>query len=242
MKEIYLIGDIHGNFNLINYIIKTMRLKNCILIQVGDFGIGFYPKKDNDTLLNLNNKLSEANIEMYVIRGNHDCPSHFNGDHYYSNLKLLKDYEVLNLNNNNFLFVGGAVSVDRKSRIEEDSKYHRKSYWPDEKFYLDYDKLEEIDLNSIDMLITHSTTKELKKDMENCRLLRPEMVNQFIYMYKDFTLLEDIENESNNIQTLKDMLPNVTHHYFGHYHNEYNVTIDNCEYRLLNINQVFKHK
>ena len=38
---IFYLGDIHGNFNLINQYIKQYDLKDAHIIQVGDFGVGF---------------------------------------------------------------------------------------------------------------------------------------------------------------------------------------------------------
>jgi hypothetical protein len=39
-----------------------------------------------------------------------------------TNIKLIKDYTVLNLEGNNILFIGGAISVDRKSRMTKHQK------------------------------------------------------------------------------------------------------------------------
>ena len=39
--DIYYLGDIHGNFNVINQFIKLYNIENAHIIQVGDFGVGF---------------------------------------------------------------------------------------------------------------------------------------------------------------------------------------------------------
>ena len=39
MRILYL-GDIHGNFNLINQYLKRFDIKDAYIIQVGDFGVG----------------------------------------------------------------------------------------------------------------------------------------------------------------------------------------------------------
>ena len=87
------------------------------MIQVGDFGAGF--RKDFlDDMLYLNDVLNEYNVTLYVIRGNHDDPKFFNGNHNWGNLKLLKDYTVLDLEGKKILLIGGAISIDRGNRIE----------------------------------------------------------------------------------------------------------------------------
>ena len=119
---ILLIGDIHGNFNYLKHQITQKNITDCTIIQVGDFGIGF-TNRDNDieTLKNLNDFLMGQNITMLAIRGNHDNPDFFKGDIEFTNLKLLPDYTTLNLEGNNFLFIGGAISVDRTARIKENN-------------------------------------------------------------------------------------------------------------------------
>ncbi len=42
-KPIYLLGDIHGKWDIINNWIDKFEIKDSYIIQVGDFGIGFYP-------------------------------------------------------------------------------------------------------------------------------------------------------------------------------------------------------
>jgi hypothetical protein len=36
---ILMLGDIHGNFNYLKQNIKQKRIDNCVIIQVGDFGL-----------------------------------------------------------------------------------------------------------------------------------------------------------------------------------------------------------
>ena len=117
---ILVLGDIHGNFNYLKNQIIQKRISDCTIIQVGDFGIGF-THRDNDiaTLESLNDFLIGHSITMLSIRGNHDDPSFFDGSVNYSNLKLIKDYTSLEIEGNGYLFIGGAISVDRTERIKE---------------------------------------------------------------------------------------------------------------------------
>jgi UDP-2,3-diacylglucosamine pyrophosphatase LpxH len=90
------------------------------------FSIGFTtPENDMRILEDLNEQLKKKNITMYAIRGNHDNPAFFKGDHILSNLKLLPDYTVLDLEGKKILLVGGAVSVDRVPRLTEMNDLHK---------------------------------------------------------------------------------------------------------------------
>ena len=132
------IGDIHGNFNYIKYVIRHRHIEDETLIQVGDFGIGFEKKHvDLDLLYDLNDFLKKHNCILYVIRGNHDDPAYFTGLFMFSHLKLVPDYTIVNIEDKNVLFVGGAHSVDRARRIEFNDVW-----FPDEMFNLDEDKLD----------------------------------------------------------------------------------------------------
>ena len=239
---ILLLGDIHGNFNYLMKHIEKTKIDNCIIIQVGDFGIGF-TNEDNDTrfLLGFNDFLSKKNITLYAIRGNHDNPDFFKGQHKYSNLQLLPDYTVLNLENKNFLFVGGAVSIDRKPRILENMKYarygsRRRTYWYDEKVTYDENLIKEF--RDIDILVTHTApdfclpTNKLGfgnlvetfcADDEN---LKEELIEERTVMTKMWNIL----NENNKIQK----------HFYGHFHRSNIEQIVDCEHRLLNINELYE--
>jgi metallophosphoesterase superfamily enzyme len=92
------IGDIHGNFNGLITKLTQRRIRNENLIQVGDFGLGFRREKDDLLFMDkLNESLIKKGNRLFVIRGNHDNPKFFDGAIQMSNLQLLPDYSVLNL-------------------------------------------------------------------------------------------------------------------------------------------------
>ena len=114
---IFFCGDIHGEYDVIPNFIRDHKLYNVAVIVVGDFGIGFEVMKTEIKRLNyLNNRMKHTNSKLFAIRGNHDNPLYFTGEFDKSNVKLLPDYTILNLNDNNILCIGGAISVDRKQR------------------------------------------------------------------------------------------------------------------------------
>ena len=224
-KPIYLVGDVHGNFSSMKYHIETYSMTDCIIINVGDFGVGFTPEKNEALTLQMLNKfLRLRNITMYVIRGNHDDPHYFKGNHALSNLILLKDYSVLELEGIKFLLVGGAISIDRKIRTEG------KSYWRDELFVLDEQRLSEI--KGIDVVVTHNSPD----------FAFPIGLNDLVmhYAQKDVHLLTELPMERKLITKMYDILSvnsDIKKWYFGHFHTSNVQEINGVIFTALNINE-----
>jgi len=236
-KNIIYLGDIHGNFTQLRAYINRLNISDTTIIQVGDFGIGFTTKKnDEEILFELNKFLESKTIIMLAIRGNHDDPFYFNGDHMYSNLKLLPDYTVMDIEDEKHLFVGGAISIDRKYRIENDKVYDRmgvakNSYWKDEVFVLNKKKLNKI--KGIDVLITHTTP-------DWCFPVNygsfPEIVRSFAN--DDPSLIFDLTMEREELGKFFSILSennNIKHHFYGHFHNSHTVENEGCTHHLLGI-------
>jgi len=123
MKLLFL-GDIHGNFNLVNQYLKRLDIKDAYIIQVGDFGVGFTTlAKEKRTLEFTHTELVKRNVILYAIRGNHDYKPYFDNDPFvFTNIHLVPDYTVLNLVDKNILCIGGAISVDREFRYTRKQK------------------------------------------------------------------------------------------------------------------------
>lgn len=237
MSLVIKLGDIHGNFHALKRNVDRLKIGNLeevtYLIQVGDFGIGFYPKSDLNTLNDLNIFFKERNIICLVIRGNHDNPSFFDGSHDYSNLKLLADYTVMDLYDKKYLFVGGAISIDRKQRISYEKMGNGVQYWANETFYLDRYKIK--DISGVDVLITHNSPSFCYPNNDNG-------FSDIVYEFADtdYNLLNDLIKERNDITELFDLLKqnnNITEHYYGHYHTSKSEKIANCIHRVLAINE-----
>ena len=146
-KAVYIVGDVHGKWEELFARINDYEIKDCYLICVGDLGIGFKVShtKEIRMLEIANTFFTTRDIQFLSIRGNHDNPNYFDGSIKLSNFGLLPDYHVEFINDEKFLFVGGAISIDRKIRQEG------VSYWNDEAFVLKPDFAVECDV-----LITHS--------------------------------------------------------------------------------------
>ena len=244
MRILYL-GDIHGNFNLINQYLKRFDIKDAYIIQVGDFGVGFNGLlKEKRTLEFAHTELVKRNVFLYAIRGNHDYKPYFDNDPFgFTNIKLLKDYTVLNLEGKNILCIGGAVSIDRKMRKTKnqaigryDIKTGNESWWPDEIFNWEDDKL--VDLRDINIVVTHNAPDYCIPDNGNGF---GSFVDQFIAA--DPALKMDLLDERRLItlafQTIK-MYNNVTHHYYGHFHRSDLTNIDGIQHRVLGVGELWE--
>lgn len=126
-NPIYIWGDTHGNWDQMFLKINQYNISNCHIIHVGDIGIGFREKSWEVKEINLlNDYFRSKEIIFMGIRGNHDNPEYFNGDYTLSNFRLIEDYSAHKINGEIFLFIGGAISIDRKWREIG------KDYWPEE--------------------------------------------------------------------------------------------------------------
>lgn len=236
-REKYLLGDIHGEWSVIlNHLRKISHFdneerKNICYIQVGDFGIG-YNKVENEVakLKILNEELVKHESDLFIIRGNHDDPEWFKIDVYteykekLSNIFFVPDYTVLNIDLENILFVGGAVSIDRNY-----NKMRGGKYWPDEVVKFDYEFVDK--LRDIDRMICHTSPD----------FVEPLTFNNLVYSYamNDDLLLGDLTTERSNMTKLVTALMNnnkLKGFYYGHFHRNYRFYHNECEFICLDIN------
>jgi predicted phosphodiesterase len=219
-------GDTHGNFHNILNKMNRYQLSDCNIVHVGDFGafdFNISKIKAFDALLKLNN------IKMFVVRGNHDDPSFFDG-RTIGNITFVADYTVLELDGDRILCIGGAVSVDRVARIEKDLDYHF-----DEKLNFNQNILE--DIRDVNVLVTHTAP-------DICFPSPNYAFSDFIQSYakNDPTLIDELIEERVNVRKIFEILNKnnkIEQHYYGHFHNSYVEEIDGCVHRLLNVDEIF---
>jgi Icc-related predicted phosphoesterase len=245
-KKLLFLGDIHGNFNYVKWYIETYKLDDCLIVQVGDFGIGFNTKhKDMDILTDLDNFLNRHKINMVVWRGNHDNPKFFDGhlSNHFNNLHLLLDYTVIDVDGVKILGVGGAISIDRISRLhqmEEAARYGRniELYWQDEVFVLDEEKLKTFE--GIDIVVTHTAPD----------FCAPDNKNGFGYLVDQFAqgdpkLYDDLREERTLLTKMYEILKeknNLDYWFYAHYHRSWTGNIEGINYRLLDINEFYGYR
>ena len=104
--NICFVGDIHGEFNSLQGLMKKTNFKDTAYIVCGDIGFGFNKKEYYSKIFNkLTKTASKLNCEFIFIRGNHDCLSKDTrvftkrGFLHYNELTL--DDEILSFNVNN---------------------------------------------------------------------------------------------------------------------------------------------
>ena len=224
-KQILIVGDIHGKFRPLLSDIVRKGIENCYLICVGDLGIGshYSRKGEIEACKDLNAFMQDRNIHFMSIHGNHDDPSYFKkgSSAPFSNFELLEDYTVRELNGEKFLFVGGAVSIDRLYRREGSS------YWRDETFGLDESKIQECDV-----LITHSA---------------PSWVGPFdkqgisSWCKKDTTLWDECLTERKDHDTLLK-LSKPKRSYHGHFHLYSQVEHNGTVATIIDELQIIEHR
>jgi predicted phosphodiesterase len=139
-RPIYLLGDIHGQFDKVTRACNKLRKKhgaaNYTLVQLGDFGLGFQGAEKKNGLWIPNGQPPDDPEsfpeQVKFIRGNHDNPEYCRK---YPN--YLGDYGF----NEEFglFFVSGAMSHDKQHRTEG------LDWWVDEE--LSYSELQ----NCIDL-------------------------------------------------------------------------------------------
>jgi hypothetical protein len=230
---IYILGDIHGLIIEILNFINKYRIKNSLIIQVGDFGVGFRDylsvKSDLEALENLSKQLSYDNNYLIIIRGNHDNPKFWidGQEPQFERVWLISDYEVVQINSEIFLFAGGAISIDRGAR------QLGKSWWEGEDFQLDLNKIE--NLPEIDVVITH-TAPDIAEPPQMVLLPGCHLTQGF----------RDIVDESNDerarLTTLYQALKKRPRKwYYGHFHHHYISKAFETDFRCLGECEFLEH-
>jgi UDP-2,3-diacylglucosamine pyrophosphatase LpxH len=241
------LGDLHSNFNNLRWYIENKKITDATIIQVGDFGIGFNNDKvDNQLLQELNIFLNQKNTNFFAIRGNHDNPKYFKGNHLLSNLKLLPDYSVITVDDWNILLVGGAISVDRIPRIKEngyfkDFNIDKQVYWQDEIFtYNDDNKNFINNLKNIDIVVTHTAPSKCNPDNS---LGFNRIVDSFARTDSD--LKNDLIEERKLADVFfSDLLSNndIRYHFYGHFHFSNIDSFGRCSHILLDVGEFYQFR
>jgi predicted phosphodiesterase len=150
---ILLLGDIHGQCGILKKALDISKQSNAIaIIQLGDFGM--FP--DNEDWFRKN--IEDAHIPIYFIDGNHDDCSRW--VQYDSIHKIWNDRElyyvprgtVIELDGRTIAFVGGASSIDKKMRLENNMHWDNNENIGDDHINR---LLKNADGKTIDMLLTH---------------------------------------------------------------------------------------
>lgn len=252
MRDTFVIGDTHGDF--VDFYNWQMRfgVKDFNIIHVGDIGVGFPHYKQN-WLEKLNRGFARRGIKFYGIRGNHDNPKYFDGTHQYSNLQLVPDETVLKIEDKNYFFYGGAVSVDRQNRKQG------WDYWRGEKTNK-FNTANLLSHKSIDTVITHSCPRRVipvpfptnvgqGTVQRFANAYTPDirtMTQRFEGVERekrlaDPHLIDDMNEELDRMDKLEELLQSnfeIREWYFGHFHKSMTTRIMGTRYQCLDISEI----
>lgn len=226
VKGVVICGDIHGEFEKLVYqCCVRYKMRDTLVIVAGDCGFGFkYPAYDIDFYYSRNmDRLMDANNYIALVRGNHDNPWYFDGEHVgYERFRAVPDYSVLTACGHQILCVGGAVSIDRDQRTKD------KDWWEDEKPVFMPERLSAIHGEGyrIDTMVTHTAPSFCEFTMP------PKEIT-------DASLLADLQEERETMDQILEALRYdrhpLRHWFYGHFHHSWNAEINGVNYTMLGI-------
>ncbi len=206
--NITLIGDIHGKYNEYHKIVSKSEYSLCL----GDFGFG-------KTWGNLHNSnLNSSNHK--VIPGNHE-----NYDTCMNSPYCLGDYGASTLNDIEFYFIRGGISIDRAYRIGEELSGSPKTYWSQEElsFSQMLDCIEDYKTNHQNIILSHVPPASI------IDFIHPNG-NSILQRYK----FHEGFRESTSLlgdELLKIRAPDLW--VFGHHHKKFDQTINGTRFICL---------
>ena len=224
-REIYVIGDIHGDYKIIDARFEKST-SNCdkkdVLFVAGDAGfINSYENQDSKALRIKH--LNSLPFIIIVVLGNHEnydiieslpsteifggkCYKEDGVDVYYA-----KNGQIFNIDGTKFFTFNGGYSIDKEQRLSYEKQFNNKFWWPQEIKEEDFSSaFSTYFTNRIDYVITHDVPLDIFKK------LTPYIPGRF----KNHTC--SLQDFFQKLYTMK----NYTHWYAGHYHPSYPVTID----------------
>lgn len=210
---IYITGDTHGDFeHIVDFCDYSLTTKEDILIILGDSGINYFL---NDSDYQLKEQLSELPITLFCIHGNHEerpfMISTYEEDEWHGgivyvesefpNIIFAKDGEIYDFDGKRAIVIGGAYSIDKYSRISNNSPWFETEQ-PDEEIikYVEY-QLERCRWE-VDYVFTH--TAPLKYEPTDLFL---DNIDQRLIDKTTEKWLDSIENRLSYLRW-----------YCGHYH------------------------
>lgn len=234
MKDIIVVGDIHGRWGPLNQLINRKRPKT--ILQVGDFGwwprfhglpkpktrkdqYGRWIKPGNNYGIKCND------TEVFFCPGNHEdwdelslrkaMPAHLYDEVYYMRrgaTLTLDDGRVV-------LFMGGALSVDKETRIIG------LDWFPQELIpYSEFYRLQEEGLDRVDIVISHTCPLEFNHKVDLELRKRPDYK---LWSYKFMDCSQQVLSA-----ILEEYRPKLW--YFGHFHITVSGVYDDTKWYCLN--------
>jgi hypothetical protein len=192
---------------------------------VGDGEEGYPDSWDAETPEQLDNAFASLDIEYLSIRGNHSNPHVFDGSINLPNFKLLPDYTRIEIDGESWLFVGGAISINRLDREQG------KTWWLDEEMILN-----ETLAQPADVLVTHSGPTWTAPP--------PDALVDYYAAAEAAIGTATLHRELRDEQARHDRLFELVkprQWYHGHFHRSTTHRVDGCTIRQLDVAEIVKH-
>jgi hypothetical protein len=187
---------------------------NTIFLHVGDGGEGYSTEKPIEIFAwkFLDDRLREKNSFLYICRGNHSNPALFDLNHeyncYLTNICFVPDLSYIQINGLKFLFIGGAVSIDRSANEIN------KTWWKNEGVVQDEKLIN--GLSEADVVIIHTAPTY-------CYPIKISPIVQY-WMKFDFRLYDDLMLEKRCVDKMFEKVkPKFVAR--GHFHESHNVIV-----------------
>lgn len=241
-KQIIVSGDIHGDFKGVVFkLCIQYNLKDTLLIVAGDCGFGFELPGYYEQIYNsVAKRLRKANNWIVFVRGNHDNPAYFNEERVaYKRWRCVPDYSVIQACGHNILCVGGATSVDRYMRKEENARKRERGHtqtavwWPNEAPVFDEDAILSIPVEvPIDTVISHSAPSFCEKTSHQ---------GLQSWAAKDPGLIKDVNTERETMDQVFKCLRQQEHPlrqwFYGHFHQSWRGRREGVSFLMLDIEE-----
>ena len=242
-KRVVVSGDIHGDFKGIVYkLCIQYGLTDTLLIVAGDCGFGFEKQGYYESVYNhVAERLRKANNWVVFLRGNHDDPSYFSQERIaYERWRCISDYTILQACSHNIICIGGATSVDRSERKEENARLREKGHletavwWPDEAPFCSLKVIDSIPSDiRIDTVVTH--TAPAFCEPQNKQGLKPWVV-------MDPAIVWDTDWERRTMDAIFLFLRGHRHPikrwYYGHFHQSWSGQREGVLFSMLDIEEM----
>lgn len=201
MRNIFC-GDIHGELRQLAFEVGVRRgIRDANVIVLGDFGVGFgRPHSMEHQYERVRKRLEKYNLIIWTVRGNHDDPEWFDGTHDFERLHFLPDYSITNIGGYSVYAIGGAISTDRKWRLEKQKKMKTRIWWPEEGVVKKDDGFP----TKVDVIISHTAPIQFAPIPSR-------------YDDMDLDLFEEILEERRYLGTLVQEI-NWKRWFYGHFH------------------------